>query len=958
MIKRILFICLTFIITIHTYAQEKGTIRGKVYDGSTGETLVGVSVMLKGTHHGTATDLDGKFSFEANPGNYDLQLSFISFQTVTIQDVQVKPGEIKLIGDVRMNEASVQLQDVVVSASAIRNTEAALQTLKQKSPAMLDGISAAKIELIGDGTAVEAAKRVTGVTVEEGKYVYVRGLGDRYSKTTLNNMDIPGLDPDRNSLQMDIFPTNIIDNMVVSKNFTADLPADFTGGLMNITTKDFPDRKIFSVSAGMEFNPQIHFNSDFLSYEGGETDFLGFDDGTRALPGNIPDEGELLATPSNGPGIKNFVNQFTPVLGAHTKTMYADYSLGLSVGNQLDIGSGKDKNAKLGYFFSLSYDASSKFDDNVLYADYKMNSSSTNYNMIYSTIQEGKVGERNILIGALGGLAYKTNYNKIRLTAMHLQNGSSSAGQFSIDNNGLAAGQSGYFATSDQLQYNQRALTNVLLHGTHVIDEKDWEIDWRISPTLSTSDDPDIRKTAFTHESDGDKVFNAGAAGYPSRIWRELNEINNSSKIDLTKDYKIGGKNAVFKFGANHNYKKRDYEIVKMGYQLSQLSVTFTEADASLLLEPENIYDGTSGFLYMIPESSPSNAYESNVHNSAAYVSNELYLFDKLKSIIGLRMENYVMRHTGQDQNGSRKLDNDKVLESLDFFPSINFIFEATENQNWRVSYSRTVARPSFKELSFAQIIDPLSNTIFNGGLYAVDEWDGNLRETYISNMDLRWELFWERGQNVSASIFYKDFDAPIELVRLTSGVTSTEYQPRNVGDGRLFGVEFEFNKSLDLLSPFLRNFNINGNVTITQSEIKMTASEFNSRKEFEKEGQIIEQKRDMAGQSPYVINGGLSYSNYESGLSAGLFYNVKGETLSIVGAGVFPDMYVKPFHSLNFSLNKKLGRDQKTKIDLKVSNLLNQNRESVFKSYKASDQLNSLYHSGRAVSIGISHKL
>ncbi|MFW6371406.1 MAG: carboxypeptidase-like regulatory domain-containing protein, partial [Bacteroidota bacterium] len=205
MMKRILFTWLILILTTFAYAQEKGMLRGTVYDEKTGETLVGVSVVIKGSHIGTATDLDGKFSLEAEPGTYDLQLSFISFQPLTIEDVEVKAGEVTLLNDLQLSESSVELEDVVVTASAIRNTEAALQTMKRKSSVMLDGISAAKIELIGDGTAVEAATRVTGVTVEDGKYVYVRGLGDRYSKTTLNSMDIPGLDPDRNSLQMDIF---------------------------------------------------------------------------------------------------------------------------------------------------------------------------------------------------------------------------------------------------------------------------------------------------------------------------------------------------------------------------------------------------------------------------------------------------------------------------------------------------------------------------------------------------------------------------------------------------------------------------------------------------------------------------------------------------------------------------------------------------------------------------------
>ncbi|GAO28344.1 TonB-dependent receptor [Geofilum rubicundum JCM 15548] len=262
-------------ISTFTYAQ-KGTIRGTVYEGSTGETLVGVSVILEGTYTGASTDLDGKFSIDVDPGTYGLQISFISFQPITISDVVVKPGEVTLLNNIELNESTIQLQDVVVSARALRNTEAALQTIKRNSSAMLDGISAAKIGLIGDATAVEAAKRVTGVTIEGGKYIYVRGLGDRYSKTTLNNVDIPGLDPDRNSLQMDIFPTNLIENMMVSKNFTADMPADFTGGLMNVETKDFPEEKILNLSVSTSYNPDMHFNPDYLPMMAGNWIFWGW----------------------------------------------------------------------------------------------------------------------------------------------------------------------------------------------------------------------------------------------------------------------------------------------------------------------------------------------------------------------------------------------------------------------------------------------------------------------------------------------------------------------------------------------------------------------------------------------------------------------------------------------------------------------------------------------------------
>ena len=962
--RQITLVILTLISTL-AYAQ-KGTIRGTVYDGSTGETLVGVSVVIKGTYIGTATDLDGQFSIETEPGTYDLQLSFISFQPLTIEGVEVKSNEVTLLNNLQLNESTVELEDVVVTAKAIRNTEAALQTMKRKSTVMLDGISAAKMELIGDGNAVEAAKRVTGVTVEEGKYIYVRGLGDRYSKTTLNHVDIPGLDPDRNSLQMDIFPTNLIDNIMVSKNFTADMPADFTGGLLNVTTKDFPEKKIFNVSAGTAFNPDVHFNDNFLTYEGGDTDFLGFDDGTRALPDrarqpNIP-------TPVSGAPqdeVVDFIHSFNPQLAAKRQTSLLDYSLGLSYGNQINLNKGSAKAPKLGYIFSFSYKSEYGFDDNVQYGEYQKSIDPDAYEMRYATLQNGEMGERNVLVGLMGGIAYKTNFNKIRFTAMHLQNGLSRAGKFSIDNNASAVGQSGYYAESDNLEYNQRSLTNLLLNGTHVFQDSGWEIDWRLSPTFSTSDDPDIRKTAFTFRSDNDVMFNAGAGGNPTRIWRELSEMNATAKIDVTKKYPLAGEDATLKFGVSHNYKQRDYEILLFNVQFFG-GQSWDAPDASRVLNPENLYPNTpNAIYYQSGNNVPNpNAYKSNVNNTAAYLSNEFSPFNNFKTILGVRMENYVQRHTGRDQSyasgdtrNGRNLDNDKVLESLDFFPSVNLIYALTEQQNIRASWSQTIARPSFKELSFAQILDPLSNRIFNGSLFPYSDWDGNLQETHINNMDVRWELFGDRAQNVSASVFYKQFDKPIELVRIPEQQTSTEYQPRNVGDGQLYGLEFEFSKNLDFISPLLRYFNVNSNLTLVESEIEMTDAEYQSRKAYEKTGETVEDTREMAGQSPWVVNAGLTYNNYETGLAAGLFYNVKGETLTIVGAGLFPDIYIESFHSLNFSLNKKFGEKQNTKMEMKISNILDESKESYYQSYNAEKQIYNIFNPGRTFSIGLSYQ-
>lgn len=956
-----LFLALFSLATTFAIAQD-GIIRGTIIDGGLGETVIGANIAIEGSATGAVTDLDGQFSIEIAPGTYTLNISYIGYQSLNISEVVVAADKVTALGEISIQEASEELAEVVVTAKAIKTTEVALLTVKKKSAVMMDGISSARMQLTGDGTAVEAAKRVTGVSIEGGKYVYVRGLGDRYSKTTLNGVDIPGLDPDRNTLQMDIFPTNLIDNIIVSKNFTADMPADFTGGLLNVTTKDFPEEKLFSVSVGLSYNPDMHFNSNYLSYEGGATDFLGYDDGTRELPAGaeLKDIPTPINSMNNPQAVTNFVQSFDRTLAAERNNSLMDFSAGLSFGNQINLRN----DAKLGYIFSLSYKTDYRFYDEVIYSEYQRDATTdSNNELIYANIQNGEVGERNYLVGALGGLAYKTRTSKYRLTAMRLQNAESRAAKFSIDDNGSAVGRSGYLGESDNLEFNQRSLTNIFLNGVHVNEDSGWEIDWRLSPTLSTLDDPDIRKTAFTTDQAGGPVFNAGAAGNPSRIWRSLSEINAIAKIDFTKDYQLFGEDAKLKFGASHTYKDREYEILFFDVQFFGGNQDWDAADASLVLDPKNIYPNAPNIYFQSGNNDPNpNAYESDINNTGVYISNEFVPFPNLKTILGVRAENYVQRHTGRDQlfsqgnDEGRNLDNEEVLNSLDFFPSVNLIYSLTEEQNLRASYSRTIARPSFKELSFAQILDPITNRIFNGSLFPYSDWDGNLVETRIDNMDLRWEKFLPGGQIFSVSGFYKRFEKPIELVRIPEQQTTTEFQPRNVGNGQLYGVELELRKNFDFISETLSNLAFSANFTYVESQIDMTATEFNARKNFERAGESIKNTRDMAGQAPYVVNAGFTYGDSETGLDVGLFYNVKGETLVIVGSGLYPDVYSEPFHSLNFSLNKRIGANKNTAIDFKVDNILNDKRESFFQSYEAENQIFNSLNPGITFSIGVSH--
>ena len=942
-----------------TFSQN-GTIRGTVYEEATGEPIFGVAVQIKGTTTGSVTDFDGKFSFSAAPGSYDLQISYVSFQTIIITGIEVKDGQVALVDNVKLKEDIQTLEAVVVTAKTIRNSEAAMLTVKRKAPNLMDGISAAKFRQIGDSDASEAVKRVTGVSVEGGKYVFVRGLGDRYTKTTLNNVDIPGLDPDRNSIQIDIFPTNLIDNMMVYKSSLAEMPADFTGGVVNIETKDFPDEKTFNISASVGYNPSMHFNDNYFSYKGGKYDWLGFDDGTRQLPAGATDE--PFPSPASAgvtsKQVNSFLGGFNKNLATQNQTSFMDYSLGFSAANQKNFANGNS----LGYIFSTTYKSATLFYDDVIYGEYQRPKNSDEYELDYATVQSGAVAERNVLLGALGGVAYKTNLSKYKLTIMHLQNGENRAARFFIDDNGSAVGKSGFTGSSDNLEFSERGVTNILFNGEHFNRDKSFSVDWRVSPTLSRISEPDIRKTAFTYTS-SDTVFSPGAAGYPTRIWRNLEEVNLVAKVDTRLEHGWLGEGSLLKFGVSYAFKERDYEILQYNMQFFGSQPEFN-GDPEQVMNDGNLYPNGPVYFASANANPNSNSYNSTVSNSAIYISNQFQFLKNLKAIVGVRAEKYLQHHTGRDAiyaggdiiNG-KNLNNAKVLDALNFFPSANVVFSFSENQNIRLSYTKSIARPSFKELSFAQILDPVSNRTFNGGLFKYSDWDGNLKQTLIDNIDLRWELFQQRGELFSVSAFYKRFEDPIELIRIPEAQTTNEFQPRNVGDGSVLGTEVEFKKSLGFLAPQVTNFFLGGNLTIVKSSLEMADREYNARKGYEKDGQTIERTRQMSGQAPYMVNMGLSYENSELGFDGGLFYNVNGPTLVVVGGGLFPDVFSEPFHSLNFNLNKGLGLPQKKfTLTVNVSNILADVKENFYKGYKAQKQYYSKFNPGTSFGFGIKY--
>lgn len=959
---KVLILAFINTLILNSAMAQNGSIRGSVIEASTGDVATGVRVIVSGTSSGCVSDLDGKFEMSMNPGRYELIFSSFLYDTIRMTDIEVKPNQINVLPVVKMGEQVVNVGEVTISATRKMDSDVAVLVLKQKAPNAIDGISAASFKKIGDSDAAAAMTRVPGVSISNGKYIYVRGIGDRYNKTVMNGMEIPGLDPDKNSLQMDIFPTSIIENMIVNKTFIADIPADFAGGVVDISLKSFPDQRQGNVSISLGYNNNYHFNKNYLTHNPSATDFLGFDNGMRDIPAenNIPFYAKILGNPNgtDATRYKEILKNFNPNMAAMQQSSLMDMGLGISFGDQKKL-----EKSSIGYNFLLSYNNNTEFFQEAEYGRYGLKADPTVKEMDMREHQVGSYGVNNVMLSGMAGVGIKTLKSKYTFNILHLQNGESKTGVF--DYVGRDQG-SEFTAYQHNLEYTQRAMTNAQLIGKHEIGKNSrWSTEWKLSPTYSTIEDPDVRFTRY--RTQGSSVSIGTESGFPERIWRNLKEINLAGKADATWKFTAFGNKGELKFGGGHTYKEREFDIKTFMINVRNIHLT---GNPDELFAPENLWpyngDPTKGTT-VEPTFLPNNPnqFTSNINNTTGFVSAQVSPFNRLKAIVGLRTEYYTQRYTGQDQLGYKKLNNEVVLQDLGLFPSVNLVFEATEKQNIRFAYGKTIARPSFKEMSFAEIVDPLTGRTFIGGLFKDEDngtgtvyWDGNLRSTDIHNFDLRWEIFPTLEQTISVSAFYKKFFNPIEIVQYSSQAGS--FQSRNVGDGQVLGGEVEVRIGLGFISSKVKAFQLIANATVAESRIQFSKTEKDSRIANARAGETIKDYRKMAGQAPYVINAGFSYNGGQNGFwkgfEAGVFYNVQGSTLMYVGMVDRPDVYTVPFHSMNVNINKKFGKNAQWNVGLKFSNLLNDKKEEVFKSFGAEDHYFSKLKIGMTSSLKIGY--
>ncbi|HEX8041680.1 MAG TPA: TonB-dependent receptor plug domain-containing protein, partial [Chryseosolibacter sp.] len=561
-------------------------------------------------------------------------LTFISYQSQTVESIEVKAGQVTTL-DFVMAPVASELKEIVVTGEALRDSETGILTFQRKSPNVVDGISNQNFKRTGDRDLASAMARVTGVSVQGGKFVYVRGLGDRYTRTTLNSMTIPGLDPDRNDVQIDIFPTSVLENVIVYKTFSPNLPGDFTGGIVDVETKNFPEEKTTSFSLGFRFNPEMNLNKDFLSYNGGQTDWLGFDDGTRALP--FPSTTVIPDVSSGDPSVESLTRSLNPQLGTQRKKSFLNTSFSFNHGNQINKPS-----YTIGYNVIFNYQSRFEYYDDVTFGNYSKADDVQENNFFAEEIRSGELSRSNVLWSGLASGAIKFDKHNFSATIFRTQNGEAEASDRVSRNFDQTQ------ATLDEniLTYSQRSVTNGLLTGTHQLGRL--RLDWKNSYTVARTYDPDFRETAINISDPEVPTLNSGAGAGIRRFWRDLNEYNENLKVDFTLPF---GKSSKLQFGAAGLYKKRVFDV--FNYRVNATKRSGVPVDPDYFLQDANIWTASERRgTYLEGNPEVTNNYEAHSSVYAGYLMTEMAL-GKLKAVYGARVEKAAMFYTGADTRGN-----------------------------------------------------------------------------------------------------------------------------------------------------------------------------------------------------------------------------------------------------------------------------------------------------------------
>ena len=930
-----------FLAPIILFGQ--GTLSGTIIDEGTGETLIGANVVIQGTTIGTSTDFDGKYQFDAEPGTYNISVSYIGFNEKIVEEVIITDGETTFL-DVAMSDNTVELDlDIVVKAKVIERSENSILLLQKRSEKIQDGISSQEMSRYSLGSAAAAMTKVTGATVQDGKYVYVRGLGDRYSLSQLNGLLLPSIDPYRNSAQLDLIPTNLLENIITAKTFTPDQPGTFTGGNLDIKTKSFPERQTLKISGSVGYNTVSNLNENFLTYEGGDLDWLGYGIADREIPGILFDpkfsgfldqNAELQAFLGNeeaARAIDQVVDEFDFTFVPNRERSGLDHGLSISYGNNYEIG----EKSQLGIIFSGSYKRSYQFLEDAQknrWILFDINSSGLQNRGLYNNDNSSD----NPVVNGLAGVAFKfDDFNSIDLKVLYNHNTDKGAD--------IVIGEDGQnIEAPDEkrgraLLYKEREMINYQLTGKHVLmGMNETKIEWAGSIVNATLDEPNLRFFTGQYNAQLDREgLPLSNVNDPFFFWRDLKDDIVNGKVDITFPFGAKTTGNKFKVGGFYSFKERDFNEYRYINATSPNAERFA-GDFDAFFAPSNmgiISETDNSFVignFINEATRPENSYVGDEMVTAVYGMITYGVTEKLKFVGGARYETTDINVESKAETLADSLRIGKI-DKGNFLPSLNLIYSLTEDMNIRASYTQTIARPNLREIAPFSAFDPLIDEFYIG--------NNKLTTTDIQNMDLRWEWFIKPGEILAVSGFYKNFDNPIAQQYLRS--SNPEIQFNNVENGFIYGLEFEFRKDLDFLGGIFQYMRMSTNFAIIDSEMDVT----------DQTG-LEPDSRPFEGQAPFIANFNLNYDNPDSELDVTLAYNYVGDKLALIGREGVPDIFDRERHTLDATIRKKFGR---VGISISGKNLLDY-RYLRSNEFKGTEFVFSRFNRGVSFGLGVSY--
>ncbi len=908
------------------FADKTSSINGKVIDEKNAETLIGAVIVVKGTTLGGVTDMDGNFTIPNVPiGTYTIECSLLSYSPKTISDVVVNGNEPTSLV-ITLQKVIKTLGVVKITASARKETNTAILLMQKNSTSVSDGVSAELIKRTPDKSTSDVLKRVSGASIQDNKFAIIRGLNDRYNAAMLNGAPLPSSEPDRKAFSFDIFPANMLDNLIITKTATPDMPAEFAGGIIQINTKDVPEKNFYSLAISSGYNNFTTFKTKLYN-NGGSFDWIGLDDGTRAIPSGLP-------SAENYP-IKILTQAQIAEKYDFDWAIYNDKKFAPNLSLQYSMGVVKQiRKRPLALIFSVTYSKSNSYTETVRRT---FENPDTSASVMVNDYLD-KVYSTQILAGALANLSFKYNKN----------NSFSFKNLFSINSDNRITNRTGApDATMPNpivLKSNNRFfISNKIytgqLSGEHYQTKSRIRFSWLASLSEIQRNIPNERRTIYTRRdsiSDPlypnalDTVWTAGVSASNvgpdysgGMFWSENKEQVRSAKLNISRAFDFGKefKNEI-KIGVFLQTRERNFYARRLGYTKYGGSGSSVKFKDSLLYLPESeiFIPKNMGRLEMVGNTTkvggfkltdatkPNDAYTATSKMNAFFLMlDNKYKF--LRLIWGVRYEGF---QQFLDARRSVNKEEDVHLNIIknDVLPSANLVIALNKKQNIRLAYSQTVNRPEYRELA------PFAFYDFNTKL-VVTGYD-SLRRALIHNADIRYELYPGRGQLFSVSGFYKKFIDPIE--QILSSYTENEITFSNLPSAQNYGAELEFRVLLAALFKkdsvkLLNNLTAFSNLSVIRSQVN-TANRSG----------IGDSLRPLQGQSPYVFNAGLQYLSEKKGISVSLSFNRVGTRIYVVGNENEPAIWEAPRSFLDLQLSKSFYNN---KIDVKLNaqNILAQNQ-------------------------------